>query len=61
MWGTVSLVLLVAYLPGVALYRLPVGQPQVRASLPVEERVYWYVILSLALTSVVGLGLAAAG
>ena len=61
MWSTVASILLVAYLPGIALYRLPFGRRHLRASLPSEERVFWYVLLSLVLTSVVGLVLAAAG
>ena len=51
--------LLLAYLPGLVLFRLPVASRDRRASLPPEERVFWYVVISLATTSVVALSLAA--
>src|SRR5689334_4266251 len=40
--------LLVAYVPGALLYRLPVARRARRAALDVEERAFWHVILSLA-------------
>ena len=52
-------VLLLAYLPGLVLFRLPVASRDRRASLPPEERVFWYVVISLATTSIVALSLAA--
>lgn len=61
MWTQFLFLLLVAYLPGLVIFRLPFARRELRAGLPAEERVFWYVILSLALTSVVGLALAAAG
>ena len=61
MWTQFLFVLLVGYLPGWVIFRLSFAQRESRAGLPAEERVFWYVILSLALTSVVGLALAAAG
>ena len=61
MWTQFLFVLLVAYLPGLIIFRLPFARRESRAGLTAEERVFWYVILSLALTSVVGLALAAAG
>ena len=51
---------LVGYLPGALIFRLPVGGRS-HASLPAEERLFWHVILSVAWSSIVGLGLAAAG
>ena len=51
--------LLLAYLPGLILFRMPVANRDRRAGLPPEERVFWYVVISLATTSILGLGLAA--
>ena len=51
---------LVGYLPGALIFRLPVGGRS-HASLPAEERLFWHVILSIAWSSIVGLGLAASG
>ena len=61
MWRIALSVLIVAYLPGAVIFRLPFAQRERRAGLPPEERLFWAVILSLALTSVVGFGLVAAG
>ena len=60
MWSGLSFVLLVAYLPGAVLFRLPYGR-ELRERLTAEERVFWHIILSLAFTSCAGLALAAAG
>ena len=38
-------VVLVAYLPGALIFRLPVGERLRRASLPAEERVFWSIVL----------------
>ncbi len=57
----VGAVLLLAYLPGQLIFRSPIGNRDRRARLPAEERVFWCILLSLALTSCLGLGLAAAG
>ncbi|MGE5834650.1 MAG: hypothetical protein ACM4AI_09245, partial [Acidobacteriota bacterium] len=54
-------VLLVAYLPGALIFRLPIGDRARRASLAVEERLFWHVILSLAWSLLTVLLLAAAG
>lgn len=54
-------VFLVAYLPGALIFRLPVAQPSRRAALSVEERIFWALVISVALSSVVALGLAALG
>ena len=53
--------LFVAYVPGALIFRLPVAQRGHRAKLPPEERVFWYVIISLAISSVGALSLAALG
>ena len=54
-------VLLVAYVPGALIFRLPVGERSRRASLPAEDRLFWSVVLSFALSSFTALGLASAG
>jgi hypothetical protein len=59
-WQVFS-ILVVAYLPGALIFRLPVAERPRRAALPVEERVFWSVLLSLAVSSVVVLSLAAGG
>jgi len=50
--------LLVAYLPGALLFRLPFAQRERRASLDADERVFWHLILSLSWSLVVVLVLA---
>lgn len=52
------LVLLIGYVPGTLIFRLPFADRARRASLPAEERVFWGVMLSLLLASVVTLTLA---
>ena len=53
--------LLVAYLPGALLFRLPVANRARRAALAAEERVFWHVILSVAWSLAVVLALASLG
>jgi hypothetical protein len=53
--------LLVGYLPGAAIFRLPLLDRHRRAALDPAERVFWAVVMSLALTLVVTMGLAALG
>ena len=61
MLGTALFVLLIVYLPGALLFRLPIARRELsRARLSAEERVFWYVTLSVAISSAVGMGLAAA-
>src|SRR5712671_6168123 len=38
----------VLWLPGAVLFRLPVADRDRRAALPADERVYWTVVLSIA-------------
>lgn len=40
--------LLVAYVPGALLFRLPVGDRPRRAALPADERLFWNITLSVA-------------
>ena len=53
--------LLVGYLPGALVFRLPYADRQSRAELTAEERVFWATIISLAISCSVVLLLAAAG
>ncbi len=52
--------LLVGWLPGAILFRLPFADRDRRASLDAEERGFWAVIVSVALSLSLTLGLAAA-
>ncbi len=61
MLSTPLAILLLAYLPGAVLFRLPVARRELRGGLSAEERVFWSVALSVAITSAVGMSLAAAG
>jgi hypothetical protein len=47
MFAFIQLVI-VGWLPGAALFRLPVADRDRRAALPAEERAYWAVLLSIA-------------
>ena len=58
---TVLSLFLIAYLPGAVIYRLPFAQRARRAALPAEERAFWAIIISVALSSTLALGLAALG
>jgi hypothetical protein len=53
--------LVVGYLPGAAIFRLPVLDRERRAALEPAERVFWAVVISLALTLVGTMVLAALG
>ena len=53
--------LVVAWLPGAVLFRAPAADRPARARLPAEERVFWSIVLSLALSLGVTLLLASAG
>ena len=53
--------LLIGYLPGALIFRLPVARRDLRGRLSAEERYFWGVVLSVSVSSVVGLGIAAAG
>lgn len=53
--------LLVGFVPGASLFRAPFAHREQRAALPPEERLFWYVITSLAVSSIAALSLAALG
>ena len=61
MWRAAGIVLLTAYLPGALAFRLPFARRARRAALPAEERFFWAVVVSVAVSSVAALALAAAG
>ncbi len=56
---SVPLLLLVGYLPGAVIFRLPFAGRERRAALPADERVFWHVMLSVAWSLIVVLLLAA--
>lgn len=51
--------LVVAYLPGAVVFRLPWSDRAKRAALPAEERLFWHIVISLAWSLAVVLALAA--
>ena len=57
---TIIRLLIVAWLPGAVIFRLPVADRDRRAGLDAEERLFWAVIISAAVSLMVVLGLAAA-
>jgi hypothetical protein len=59
-FGLASLIA-IAYLPGALIFRLPVANRPRRAALPADERAFWAVGLSVTITTLVALALAAAG
>ena len=58
---TIASLIAVAYLPGAVIFRLPVADRSKRAALPAEERLFWAVVISIALSTTIGLVLAAMG
>ncbi|HSC29411.1 MAG TPA: hypothetical protein VLD67_19190, partial [Vicinamibacterales bacterium] len=52
---------IVAWLPGAVIFRLPLGDRSERARLDAGERIFWAVIISVAVSLSVVLALAAAG
>jgi hypothetical protein len=53
-------VLAAVVLPGAVIFRLPVASRDTRAALPADERVFWYVLISLCWSVTLAFGLAAA-
>jgi hypothetical protein len=56
---TLAALLVVAWLPGSVVFRLPVADRDRRAALPAEERIFWELILSIAISLFAVLALAA--
>jgi hypothetical protein len=52
--------LILAWLPGAVIFRLPIANRDARAALDAEERLFWAVIISVALSTSIVLALAAA-
>lgn len=50
--------LVIGWLPGAALFRIPLGNRTLRYSLPIEERLFWQVLVSVAFALAWVLGLA---
>jgi len=61
MLRTLAWAMLLGYVPGALVYRLPLAQREHRAALPADERVFWAVILSVLWSLVLVLALAGAG
>ena len=61
MWRVALALPLLIWLPGFLLFRLPRGNRSLRAALPAEERLFWSVVLSAAVSSIGALALAGAG
>ena len=61
MLRTALVVLLLACLPGALIFRIPLLDRARRAALAAEERWFWTIVLSAALSSIVALSLAVAG
>ncbi len=57
----IAALLVIAWLPGAALYRAPILDRARREMLDAEERVFWHVILSTASALVIVLSLASVG
>ena len=56
---TIAVLLVVAYLPGALIFRLPIADRARRAALPPEERLFWMVMLSVSVSTTAALLLAA--
>src|SRR5215216_5408133 len=59
MLSTIAYLLAIAYVPGAIIFRLPIADRAKRAALPAEERVFWAVVLSVAVSMTIGFLLAA--
>ena len=57
---TLLSILLVTWAPGAAIFRLPIAEPERRASLPAEERLFWSVTIGIGVSLSIVLALAAA-
>jgi hypothetical protein len=56
---TIAALLVLVYLPGAMIFRLPIADRARRAALPAEERVFWAVVISLMVTTTLAFVLAA--
>jgi hypothetical protein len=60
-WTTPFELALLAWLPGVVLFRAPLLDPRRRASLGADERLFWAIVMSIGISLVVTLALASLG
>jgi hypothetical protein len=51
----------IGWLPGAAMYRVPFAERDRRAGLPAEERLFWQIVISLAISLSIVLALGAVG
>lgn len=51
--------LVLAWLPGAVMFRLPIADRPRRAALPPEERLFWQVLMAISVSLSIGLALAA--
>jgi hypothetical protein len=58
---TLTALLAIGYLPGAVIFRLPAGDRARRAGLDAGERLFWQVVISLAISLALVVALAAAG
>lgn len=58
---TAAKLLVVAWLPGALIFRLPIAGRDRRAALPADERMFWQIVISVALSISIVLALAALG
>ena len=61
MLATIAYLTAIGWLPGAIIFRLPVADRAKRAALPVEERLFWSVVISVATTTTLAFVLAAMG
>lgn len=59
MLSTIAFLLAIAYLPGAIIFRLPIADRAKRAALPAEERLFWAIVLSVAVSMTAAFLLAA--
>jgi hypothetical protein len=56
---TLASLVVIAYLPGAIIFRLPIAARSTRAALPAEERLFWAVMLSVIVSMTIAFALAA--
>ena len=58
---TILTLAIIGWLPGAAVFRLPVANRSRRASLDWEERLFWSIVISVTVSTAIVLGLAVVG
>ena len=59
MWYQLAVIVVISYLPGAFVFRIPGHERWRRSEFRPEERTFWAVVISIAISSTVALGLAA--